>query len=511
MAKIINAATMNPETLTEDEHHWCYNGLDCSITHEIYTELRSVVDDVCLNTYEFSKALQAPVLEMNLRGLLVNKNRRRKVISEMRRKLTRLEEQLMVILREGVGITGDFNWRSPVQCNKLFYDVMQLPVQKKRKADGRYGPSTDREALEKLSQYFIAEPICAHFLAMRDLGKSIGFLETPIDSDGRFRTNFNIAGTVTGRFSSEMTDFGTGSNLQNVNSALRSVFVADPGMKFANLDLEQADARNVGALAWNALVDHPDWNECTAGMFLDFAESGDLHTNVLKMSSPHLPWGKDGKTDREVADTIAYRHLTHRDLTKKLGHGSNFLGQPPTMARHAKLPVQMVKEFQENYFNAFPCITAWHQSIFWALEHMGQLTTPFGRRRFFFDRPKEASTRREAVAHQPQSMTGDEINTGILKLWRANRVQLLVQVHDSILFQYPEEQEDDILAWAMATLPTTIALAKGREFTVPTDCATGWNWGYYDEHSNSDGLKKWKGSDNRKRQETAFQLSIMDL
>ena len=228
------------------------------------------------------------------------------------------------------------------------------------------------------------------------------------------------------------------------------------------------------------------------------------------MSNPRLPWGQDGKSDREVADTIAYRHLTHRDLTKKLGHGSNFLGQPPTMARHAKLPVAMVKEFHENYFAAFPCLSAWHKSIFWALENMGQITTPFGRRRFFFNRPAEASTRREAVAHQPQSMTGDQINTGILKLWRGNRVQLLIQVHDSILFQYREEEEDEIIAWAKRELPTTISLARGREFTVPTDCAVGWNWGYHGP-DNPDGLKKYKGSDNRRREETSFKLSFMDL
>ena len=507
MAKIINTAEVDFNSFNADEMHWVYNGLDCCITGEIFTELNSIVDPVCRNTYEFSKALQAPVLEMSLRGLLVNKNRRRKVIAEMRRKLDRLEEQLYFLIREGVGV-ADYNWRSPAQTMKLLYDVMGLPVQKKRKSDGRYGPSADRDALEKLSIYFIAEPIINHMLCLRDLGKSISFLETPIDKDGRFRTSFNIAGTVTGRWSSEMTDFGTGSNLQNVNAALRSVFVADPGYKFANLDLEQADARNVGAICWNTFVEHPDWDETSAGRYLDFCESGDLHTNVLKMSNPNLPWGTD--TDRAVADAIAYRHLTHRDLTKKLGHGSNFMGEPPTMAKHAKLPVAMVKEFQENYFSAFPCIPAWHENVAWQVKNQGFIQTPFGRRRFIFGRPTEKSTLREAVANNPQSMTGDEINNGILKLWRANRVQLLVQVHDSILFQYREEEEDEIIPWAMETLPTTLVLAKGREFTVPTDCAVGWNWGYHSD-DNVDGLKKWKGSDNRKRQETAFQLSLMDL
>jgi hypothetical protein len=118
----------------------------------------------------------------------------------------------------------------------------------------------------------------------RDLGKSIGFLETAIDPDGRIRSDLKIAGTVTGRFASSITDFGTGTNLQNVTESLRSVFVADPGYKFANLDLEQGDSRNVGAICWNLFCDNPDWDERTAGAYLDACESGDLHTTVAKMA-----------------------------------------------------------------------------------------------------------------------------------------------------------------------------------------------------------------------------------
>lgn len=181
------------------------------------------------------------------------------------------------------------------------------------------------------------------------------------------------------------------------------------------------------------------------------------------------------------------------------------------MAKHSKLPKHLVEEFQKNYFGALPCIPAWHKSIFAQLDTHASLTTPFGRRRFFFGRPREASTRREAVAFQPQSMTADEINTGILNLWRARRVQLLIQVHDSILFQYPEELENEIVPWALEILRTYLTLAKDRDFVVPTEAMTGWNWGYYDSETNVDGLKKRKGGDDRKRQETEFRLSLQGL
>lgn len=506
MAQIIDTATLDLSRHNNDETYWLYNGFDCCVTEEIFRNLYPLTDATARKTYEFSKALQAPILEMNLRGLRVNKRRKARVVREMEAKLAQLEAQLDRLITEGIGATG-CNWRSPAQLKSLLYDIMGLPVQKKRNANGHFAPTTDESALEKLSQYFIAEPICNHLLTLRGLGKSLGFLRTNIDSDGRMRTQFNIAGTVTGRFASSVTDFGTGTNLQNVTSSLRSIFVADPGMKFCNLDLEQGDSRNVGALCWNILVE--EHGEKFAGRYLDACESSDLHTLVCRMGNPGLGWGGI-RPDRDIADSIAYKHLSFRDLAKKLGHGSNYLGQPPTMAKHARIPVQMATTFQQNYFAAFPCIPAWHQSVFWNLENLGFLESPFGRRRFFFDRPREGSTRRDAVAHVPQSMTADEINQGILNLWRADRVQLLVQVHDSILFQFPEHLEDEIVPWALEALKVPLTLARGREFVVPTEAATGWNWGYNAE-DNPDGLLKWRGADNRKRQETQFNLSIFDL
>ncbi len=505
MANIINTAEVDLTKLNADENHWIYNGLDCCITEEVYRNLRPLVDETALRTYEFSKALQGPVAEMCLRGILVNKNRRRKVLTEMRRNVERLEGQLEQLIVGGVGVPM-INWRSPSQVCNLLYNVMNLPVQKKRNANGIYAPSSDRDALEKLQIYFIAEPIVSHLLLLRDLGKSIGFLETATDPDGRMRSDLKIAGTVTGRFASSVTDFGTGTNLQNVTESLRSVFVADPGFKLANLDLEQGDSRNVGAICWNLFCDHPDWSESTAGAYLDACESGDLHTTVAKMAYKELAWGT--APDREIAEQRFYRHFDYRFMCKKLGHGRNYIGQPPTLAKHAKIPVQHAKDFCAAYDEAFPCIPAWHETIKYRLEHFSQITNLFGRRRFFFGRYKDAATHRDAAAYEASSCTSDEINTGILHLWRANRVQLLMQVHDSILFQFPEELEDEIVPWALETLKIFIELKKGRQFHVPTEAKTGWNWGNYSDN-NPDGLKKWKGGDDRTQQEKQFNLSLL--
>lgn len=504
MARIIDTSTLTPERLrgmTQDDSYWVYNGLDCCVTEEILQQLLPQLDDTTRPTYEFSKALQAPVLEMSMRGILVNQNTRRKIMDKFRKQLHQLEQQLDAIVGEGIGVP--LNWRSPKQLGELLYDIMGLPEQKKRNTNGIFARTTGREALENLGVHFLAEPLVNHLLLLRDIGKALGFLETGIDPDGRMRTNFNIAGTNTGRFASSASDYGTGTNLQNVARDLRRVFVADPGMKFANLDLEQADSRNLGALMWEIFVD--ELGETEAGKYLDACEAGDLHTFVCKMCNPQLPWGTN--TDRAVADTVVYRDKTFRDASKVLGHGSNYLGTPRTMAKHTKFPINLVTTFQGKYFGAFPAIPKYHTFVRDAVRDYASLTTLFGRRRFFFGRHNDDSTIREATAYSPQSMTADEINTGIMNLWQANRVQLLVQVHDSILFQFPEHLENEIIPWALENLRAPLLLKHDRKFVVPTEAKTGWNWGDVNEE-NPDGLKKWKNGDERKRTEIHTRLSI---
>ena len=503
MARMINTAELGQVAdLDLDTSEWIYNGLDCCVTEEILETLLPQLDDITRQTYQLSLDLQGPVLEMSMRGLLVNQNKRSQVMSSFRRQLMKLEEQLDRIVFEGIGVK--LNWRSPTQLKDLLYKTMNLPVQKARNTNGFYEATTNREALEKLSIYFIAEPIINHLLLLRDIGKSLGFLETGIDPDGRMRARFNIAGTNTGRFASSESDFGTGTNLQNVARELRSVFVADPGYKFANLDLEQADSRNIGANCWNVFVE--SHGESYAGSYLNVCEGGDLHTTVAKMALTSLPWGT--APDRQIADQIAYRDKSYRDLCKVLGHGSNYLGTPQTMSHHSKFPLSTVKEFQHDYFTAFPVIPSFHQHVFKQLEMCGTLATIYGRRRQFWGRPSDAATRREAVAYMGQSPTADAINRGLIQLWRSHRVQLLVQVHDSILFQYPEKDEDEIVPLALNLLRAPITLKKGREFCIPLEAKVGWNWGDFDKDRNIDGLKKYKGGDDRSRTETDTRLTI---
>jgi DNA polymerase-1 len=494
--------------LTALERESVYNALDVCVTHEVLAAMLPQLDPVSRGTYDFSRALQGPVLEMTIRGLRVDIERRDQLLQTINEDIERLSEALDEILHEGIGT--DVSWRSPQQLMKLFYDVLNIPPVRKRGADGMR-MTVNREAIERLSMYFLAEPICLYLLALRDLDKKRQLLETGIDRDGRMRTNFNIAGTTTGRLASAISDFGTGTNLQNLDRELRSIFIADAGYKLANLDLEQADARNVGAICWNSFVE--THGEAFAGSYLDACEGGDLHTTVCRMAWQDLPWTADL---RRVADSIAYRSLSYRDLAKKLGHGTNYYGSPPTMARHTKVDRKTIEDFQHRYFTAFPCIGStnrsdhltsnWHNSVRQHLKTAGYLTTLLGRRRYFFGRWNDDETLRAAIAYEPQSLTADEIDQGLLNLFRADRVDLLLQVHDSILIQFPEEREDDIVPWALAALRVHIPLAKERDFVVPVEAKCGWNWGDAND-KNPDGLIKWGGSDSRKRSESPSTTS----
>jgi DNA polymerase-1 len=483
--KVIRTDLLGPEDLSAQEKEWCYNGLDCVITREVLNVLLPQLDNQTSGTYSFSRDLQAPILEMRCRGVLIDQARRAEVIDEYFTKLDQLEEQLNRIVGHGLGL-WQFNWRSNKDLHLLFYDYLGLPPIRR---GGR--PTVNREALEKLESYFSARLIVAHMLVMRDMQKKISMLKTEIDPDGRMRTSYNIAGTTTGRLSSSFSEFGTGTNLQNIEESLRSVFVSDPGYKLAYLDAEQGESRVVGAIEGN-LFD--DWR------YLDACEGGDLHTTVAKLVWPDdVPWTGNLRRDRELAERPYYRHYDRRFMCKKIGHGTNYGGKPRTLAAQAKVEISLIEDFQPKYFRAFPAHLRWHARVDRTLREDGYLTTLTGRKRWFFGRRNDDSTLREAIAYDPQGSLADILNRGMLAVWRSQSCQLLMQIHDAVLVQYPEDAEDKIIPLVQSSLQQSIRLDSGRDFTIPYGVATGWNWGKFDEESNPDGLKSYKGTDQRKR------------
>lgn len=482
--------------LDNTTQRWVYNGLDCSLTKEIHTTLGNIALDFDHETiYAFERAMQAPALEMSMRGIRIDISAR----DNEARRLELVKKRTVGILNElahevwGKGL----NANSPVQLQNFLYGYLGLPPVMGRKSNGKFGPTTNREALEKLRDSFIyPKPFINCVMHIRDLVKQLAVLNSGIDPDGRMRCSYNVAGTDTGRWSSNKNAWGSGTNTQNITDSMRRMFIADPGMKMCYMDLAQAESRLVGLLAFLRTGEHN---------YLDACESGDLHTEVAKMVWPTLAWTGDQKKDRKIADQIFYREFSYRDMSKRGGHATNYYGKAQTVAGHLKVSTPLIKAFQDDYFEAFPEIRKQQQGTIKDVQIHGQITTPLGRTRIFFSRPTDDATFREAIAHSPQSSVGDILNLGLYRLWKNSqrlKVELLAQVHDAILFQYPEELEDEIIPLVMETITVHLKF-KGRPFYIPCDAAVGWNWAKYNYKSpdkNPDGLKSWGGHDDRKRQ-----------
>jgi DNA polymerase I-like protein with 3'-5' exonuclease and polymerase domains len=168
------------------------------------------------------------------------------------------------------------------------------------------------------------------------------------------------------------------------------------------------------------------------------------------------------------------------------------------MSAHTKVETAIIKDFQGSYFAAFPAHKMWHAYVAQVVKSAGHHTTFLGMRRHFFGRRDDPATIRAAIAFEPQSVVGELLNRGMLNVWRLNKVQLLLQVHDAIVFQYPEEGESEILPLIVGAIIIPVELRHGRTLTIPCDVQSGWNWDSF-SNTNPDGLRDWNGHDQRVR------------
>lgn len=521
---------LSPTTvLPASVNHQIYCALDSCITEEAFREVSRQFNEPPA-IYTFSRGLQGPYLDLMTFGFAIDEQARRAASAALRENIEALQSILNELSHSVCD--RDLNPRSPLQLQRLFYETMHLPeVWLSQK--GQRKLSTNREALEKLETYLYARPFISCILAIRDLAKQLETFETEIDSDGRFRTSYNIAGTETGRPSSSSNAFGTGGNIQNIAPALRYVFVADPGHKLGQVDLEQVEARDVG---WFCGCLFNDW------MFLDACESGDLHTNNARRIWPELPWTDDPRANRALADRNFYRDFSYRDMAKRGSHLSNYMGTAWTASRALKVPLPMMEEFQARYCRgrvaghhgptivpAYPCIPRFWQWIAEQLQTKHLLVTPFGRRRHFFGRAGDDATLREAIAFLPQSTTGDRNSLVMWRIWKHIReAQILGNGFDSVVFQYEDrgpEHEGRIVSQVLEQLDIPfIHPASGRRYCVPGEVKVGWNWGNLVTRAdqdrarregtripqlNLDGLRKWSASrpDDRKRTRPLERMS----
>lgn len=400
---------------------WSYNCEDAVRTYEVAKETAATIKRLALEAPHASQqAMFWPVLQAMSRGVRVDEKARADMAAQLMEAQADRERWLYEVIGHPI------NPRSPKQMQALFYDDLKQKVVLNRKT-GR--PSLDDEALQKIvAREPLLESVVGCISDIRTIGVLLGtFVGSKLGYDGRLRCSFNICGAYTFRLSSSEDAFGSGMDLQNIPSDksksvdkarrrgsnfvfpnVRKMFIPDEGFTFFEIDLERADLYTVV------------WESEDAELKSMLRSGADIHTENAKLLN------------------------IHREIAKVWVHGTNYGGSPRTMAVHCGLTVHAAEQMRARWFGAHPGILKWHTATQEQLLKRRFIENRFGYRWYVFDRPDGLLS--EALAWVPQSQTGLVIN----KIWLAlygnePQIQVLLQVHDSLVGQFPTHLKDKCL------------------------------------------------------------------
>lgn len=275
---------------------------------------------------------------------------------------------------------------------------------------------------------------------------------------------------------------------------IRSQFIASPGMTFIAFDLSQAETWVVAHLAneprMKGALKYSDIHTITACAIFSPANANCEH-NWIKDDSDESR--KCGVCDVVVSNVERY-------LGKRSNHGNSYRmsaeqwtrvingssDQPP----YVTVTVAEAKRYRKAWLDFYPGITSWWRQIESDLNTFNRvLTTPYGRKRTFFENWGD-SLFKEATAHVPQSTVADHafgcvqkelgITGGILGISRLADVRkhgrIVNTSHDSVMLEVPvgSEQEIGIQCYNQFKRPLIV---NGEEFTIPVDGEYGERWG----------------------------------
>jgi DNA polymerase I-like protein with 3'-5' exonuclease and polymerase domains len=355
-----------------------------------------------------------------LRGVRIDQRRRESMAGELLTTTMEFQNTINYI----VGF--DLNVRSNKQMKEFFYTALKLPLQYQRKT-GRV--SLDEAALNTLARREpLVKPLITYISNLRSMGVFLStFIQAPLDIDGRMRCSFNPAGTETFRFSSSENAFGSGTNLQNIPKGdealhlpnIRSIFIPDPNYTMFDIDLSGADAQVV---AWEA--DDDSLKE----IFREGKKIAAVGAKAIYGSRA----GEDGKNEPFYSRAKAGIHLT------------NYGGKARTAGQSMGISTAEAEEFQSTWFRLHPGIRDWHTRVEMSLQTTRSVENKFNYRRLYFDRIDGLLP--QALAWIPQSTVACVTNRALVQVSeKMPEVQLLLQVHDSLVGQYPTERESEIL------------------------------------------------------------------
>lgn len=363
----------------------------------------------------------------------------------------------------------------------------KIPKTSARDEDGNY---ISKESLAELTlQKIYAEnqfgtiggdPAIRALLRIRELGtlraRYINANFYPTSTGRYFLSNYNCAGTVTGRRGSRKHAFGYGGNAQNfpkhgeLAKIFRRCLVARPGKIFLMVDQMQAEDWPTSALANNQEA----LNDLISGV--------DRHRKLGCLIFD-IPW--DHYSEKGWKDSM------ERYLGKKTRHANNYGMRGATMSDslakegHSLTPAQCTAILAKVNLVDPSVDQVFHAYIKKELDNGRTLRTPFGRERIFFGlRPGEAGSNNkiynEAYSYIPQSTVGDNTGFTVYELETGNestRGRILQEGHDSIV-QEIDDNVESIWTSIQETKKASkrrIRFHNGIEIEIPWEAEIGYD------------------------------------
>lgn len=416
-----------------------YNAKDSVVVKET---LPSVLNDVRslgnIQTYRRQVSLIPILSYMSEHGIRMDVDGLNKMAEDTLKEIEATQKELNDI----VGF--DLNANSPKQVANYFYITKKLPPYTK---DGSI--TTDDEALKRIARKGFKEAELV--IKIRELRKAYGTYYTIKLEDGRLKCSYNPVGAAdTGRLSSSKTLFDTGGNMQNQPEEMKLMMLADEGYLMFEFDLSQAENRIVAYIA-------PE-----PRMIWAFENNVDVHK-----STASLIFGIP--IEQIVKD--------QRRRGKQSNHSLNYDMSADSFSRKCMLPLHEGRLIHMKYHQVYPGVHNYHAWIRQALSVDRKLTNLMGRTRLFLDRWGDTLFK-SAYAFIPQSTVADVINERGLHFINTQFpvVEILNQVHDSVVFQIPVSVGFNTMASILAAIKSSLETPlewKGNSFVIPAEAKVG--------------------------------------
>jgi len=347
-----------------------------------------------------------------------------------------------------------FNINSSPQLSTVLFEKLQLQPPKKKAT----GYSTAAGVLEELLG---VHPIIDFILDYRTLTK---LKSTYIDAlpalinpkTGRIHTSFNQTRAITGRLSS------SDPNLQNIpikdemGRKIRTAFVAPTGSVLFAADYSQIDLR---ALAHLSQDDN---------LLLAFRNDADIHTATAAQLY--------GVSPEQVTPQM-------RRFAKTINFGVIYGMSEFGLKQATELTREEAGKFIKAYFDKYPNVKWYLELTKEQARHSGYVQTILGRKRFIpeihaSNRQVREGAERMAINMPVQGTSADIIKKAMIDIYSEMVVhhlksKMLLQVHDELIFEVPENELETI----KTLVPEKMVNAIKLSVPLKVDTKVGSNWG----------------------------------